>query len=389
MKHEPDKQAWLSQWEHTFGRHAWDDDLVLELTSNKNGWKGSYADVNDPDEAWAIASRWGHEDVYLGMGIIRREIAYRDSGRCKKPDVAYLGHLWLDVDVSAGVHSEPDLPTYKQAGELCRGLITHTVAIDSGGGMHLYYSLGQPLPYADEAGRINEETNETLKRWADRWLGRFGSGGFKVDAKVSRTPTSLLRMAGTTSTWKYAEHGLPSRPVRIREVNSEAVYTRGEIEELCPPRPKVQVITNSGHIIERDLDPTRTARVLGKGTVSKVNRAVPTESILEAVWRMRDEGDRWTYPQEDGTYLDATNAQVFTHSDGVRAVTAFSARLQRAWGLPDEQHSLRPWDLLVIALGGNPGLAKAIADQTLPDVDALLAQMRRAVDHRSNKAASA
>jgi hypothetical protein len=357
---------WLCQWGALYGVHEWPSTALLAISGPATGWRADYVPVTQPEAVWEIVQR-RHRGAQAYVRVCPTHRA-RAVGRGPAADSLAAPALWLDVDCAGGQHKAIDLPTRREAGQIVRAVLPPSLIIESGGGVHCYYGLTEPLALSRAGGPIDPESARVLDRWADMWAKAFSASGFTVDAGVSRDPARVLRIAGTTNT----KGGSPL-PVYVREVR-RLQYSVGEILSLCPDTRRVNIIKAN----RRAVTPSRRT---GGSLMRRVERAVSVTTLLSDVWDMAETSDGWTYPRPDGTLADEAHAKVYAAEglDGVEVVTAFGQRLQRAWGLPDEKHSLRTWDLMVIALG-DAAIAEAVTRELISDPGALVEAIAQHVE---------
>lgn len=347
-----DEAAWLDQYSLLWGEHDYPDSALLHVSS-KGDFVGRRVPLDDPDAAWAYATQRRFTDIYVRVAPLNGDHEYAPGARGKKVDSLALPALWLDVDCAHGVHGSEALPTAKQAGRIVRGILAPSLIIGTGGGVHCYWALDEPLDWTTPEG------DALLQQWASMWKRTFAEHEFEVDSGVSKDVGRILRMAGT-----YNGKTDPVRPVRTLERDPYQTYTSADILAVSPVDVREEIMRTA----------TAGARRLSGPQARRTNRLLDVTSLMEAVWGLEPlGGDRWSLPYPDGSHNPTGSAQVWEgEHEGDTAVTAFSDRLQRLWGQPDEAHSLRAWDLLVIAFGGDRDFAELIVDSLRHDPDRLI-----------------
>jgi hypothetical protein len=145
-------------------------------------------------------------DVYFGTGL-RRQILPADQ-RGGKADVLLLTSMWLDVDIKGPGHKEANLPaTIDEAAaviELCP--LSPSVIVKTGGGLHAYWLLTEPLEVP--LGQ-HEKTNSIFKTWQKRIINAAKSKwGYKIDSTAN-----IDRVLRLPDTFNYKSE--PKRPVEV------------------------------------------------------------------------------------------------------------------------------------------------------------------------------
>jgi hypothetical protein len=358
---EPDNNAWLQQHTMLFGEQEWPEGALLAL-SCKETFAADMVHPLDVDAAWDYARERGFRDIYIRVAPVRDRL-YGEWERGKKGDSVATAAFVLDIDTAGGVHAAEDLPTAKEAGRLVRSLLTPSLIIATGGGFHCYYLLKDPLLLqSEEEGTLTDDALSLYERWSRRWGAAFSERGWHLDTGVAKNPAGVLRMAGTLN-WKTN----PPQPVRILEADPLLTY---KVDDLLRFAPEVRRTA-----AQRSLS---AGRSVGGPLAKRVNAALPVSLLMEQAWGLvHDGGNRWVFPRENGRLGSDTHAQTWTLDNGVEVVTAFGSRLQRAWSQDSEQHSLRSWDLLCIALGAET--AERVAKACINNLDDLVALAAAAV----------
>lgn len=356
----PSYNDWLAQHTLLWGDHSYPGSALLHVSS-KGDWTGVRLPLDDVDGAWDYAEDRCFKDVYVRVAPLDGDVEYEAGSRGRKDCSLALPALWLDVDTSDGVHDAENLPTMKEAGRIVRRVLAPSLIVKSGGGVHCYWRLDEPMNWTSAEGA------DLLRRWAALWKGEFATRGFDVDSGVSKDAGRILRMAGTLN-GKFQE----PRAVTIHEQDLLQSYSVDLLQKVAPPVAM--------------LDSTAAARYVGGSLARRINHLVPASRAIADVWGLQlvdaDRG-RWALPQSTGWLNPAGNAQVWTDEKGTESVTAFTTRLQHLWRQEDEAHSLRTWDLLVIALGGDLTTAELVGKAFVKDADGLVNALKKAVAHRT------
>jgi len=154
-----------------------------------------------------IAQRSAAEDVYMGVAT-RRDASGGTLAHCQ-----HLGALFVDVDFKT-------TPEAEIRARLERELLPPSAIVHSGGGLHCYWFLREPLAMPEEAAR------------AKMLLRRLASylGGDLAAAE----PARILRVPGTWN--RKADYGTP-RPVRLEQCEPTRRYNASELDDWLPPEP--------------------------------------------------------------------------------------------------------------------------------------------------------
>lgn len=127
------------------------------------------------------------DDVYIRVGTTD---GVPERGRGTEADTVEVPALWADLDVAGGEHGERELPTLDAALSAVEAfgaeVAPATLVVHSGGGLHVWWVLGTPLPGGPEAKALVAG----LQAWFRARL---------APAEVDRTHdlARLLRVPGT------------------------------------------------------------------------------------------------------------------------------------------------------------------------------------------------
>ncbi len=170
-------------------------------------------------EALKLAKR---TDVYFGVGLRRKKLTpgYRGSNR----DIAVLPGLWMDIDVSAGVHANNKLPqSTEEARELLgRFPLPPTILIHSGYGLHGYWLFKEPLELESEAERT--EASGLLQRFQFTIRETAREHGWKLD-----NTSDLARVLRVPGTYNYKQKKNPVEVIVLEQ--KEHRYNPDDFEE--------------------------------------------------------------------------------------------------------------------------------------------------------------
>ena len=165
--------------------------------------------------AMAVSLAKQKKDVYFG--VTPSKVPYSgSSGRGKAEDATALTALWADVDLASGVHSAqsnnpPDVATVKR---LLQNHKLPSIAVQSGGGLHLYWLLDEPVPITDDESR--RKAAELAESWQQSIRRAFAEHGYTLDATADLA--RLLRVPGT---FNYKSPSEPKPVIMIDSFNAQ------------------------------------------------------------------------------------------------------------------------------------------------------------------------
>jgi hypothetical protein len=174
--------AWPSFFGGLFARC----DGLIELRALPSASR-VFCPPTDHDEIAKFLTTYDHENLYMGVAT------RRDSSNGKLENCLHVGALFTDIDFKST--PEPDARE-----RLARLVCAPSAVVHSGGGLHAYWWLREPLTLPDDAARAKS----LLRRLA------VAVGGDLAAAE----PARVLRVPGTWN--RKPEYGEP-RAVRIEE----------------------------------------------------------------------------------------------------------------------------------------------------------------------------
>lgn len=322
------RQAWETMHAALWGQHEWAPGSIIPISragSGRFGLAGT-APVHDADTAWRIierADRGAGAAAYVGMGVLQ---AVPHEGRGTAADVTELGWLWADVDTADGEHkpSRDRLPhpTQEQAQAVLDAAPwgAPTLTVHSGGGLHVYYVLTEPVD------AHASETRELLERFNAWLVSSFNSRGYAVDKGISADIARVLRPAGTVNRKR------DDRPVHIVDVQAGRCFDVDELMSWLPEVPAPVAHTRP----ERTQHGPATSGP-GDRPGDRLNRIPDALAALlegEGLRSADRDGVRWVYPRPDGSYSrEDAHAVILTGDDGVERVYVHGARMAADWGV--------------------------------------------------------
>jgi hypothetical protein len=147
------------------------------------------------------------EDVYMGVAT-RRDVSGGSLANCQ-----HLGALFTDVDFKT-------TPEANIRERLAHALLPPSAIVHSGGGLHCYWFLREPLVLPEEAPRA-----KLLLRRLAAYLG---------GDLAAAEPARILRVPGT---WNRKPEYSPSRLVQLEPCDLSRRYNASELDEWLPDEP--------------------------------------------------------------------------------------------------------------------------------------------------------
>lgn len=286
--------------------------------------------------------------TYVGVNPMRvvpraqTAAGFEYQPRGQRDDVVAGTALFADIDVAEHAHAKDDLPTRSTAQEWIDelGRYLDLLVVDTGGGLHAYAVLGEPLPLP--------EWDRLAALWKHFWARRAATAGHGFDVGVLADAARVLRPAGT---WNPGQAGTPE--VRIVRRPVWPAWPVAAIEEMLvraidalPEMPAdAPAITPAGAQARRaPVDPAKMR------AGDRFSLAVPVHEFLAVTLRAREarQGGGMVTPRPDGSYSEDASIKFRSWGkDQPITATAFGNRVQRDWGLRDHMHNLTSFDLLV------------------------------------------
>ena len=160
----------------------------------------------DADGVARFASLRAAENVYLAVAT------RKDSTNGRLENCLHLGAVFADLDFKM-------TPEPAARERLARFALPPSAVVHSGGGLHPYWFLREPMTLPDEAAGARS----LLRRLAHALEGDL----------MAAEPARVLRLPDT-SNQKYQ----PSRRVTIESLDPERRYNPSDFDELLPPEPR-------------------------------------------------------------------------------------------------------------------------------------------------------
>lgn len=316
-----------------WGRNDWPEGSLVVAGWWDEGCRGmrvSHLPVPSPTELarWAAKVDESGPGRHLSVGVAPRLPGLTARRRGGNGDLAGLPALWADIDCVEGVHAEPPagkgvLPTFEQAEGLLAGCPAEaSFTVRSGGGLHAYWLLDEPVQASDPI----------LKRWKAYWASVTSESGLWVDSSAFDAARSL-RLPGTFNT-----KGGGRVPVVLVETGEPALYRPADLAALLPEASATGT-ADRRRVADDDNRP---------GT--QMARGLPVSELLtrllgwEKTGETSDGSVRWHVPG-GSSGPDESHAESTVDDDGVERVWGYSPRAQEALGR-DDQTPVTSWDLV-------------------------------------------
>jgi hypothetical protein len=184
--------------------------------------------VHTPEDA--VSCVVGHVDAFHRVTLL----GHQPSGRGDEDDAVWLPGVWADIDVNGTPDGKDGVktgaaPTREVALELAHAVLEPTITVDSGGGVHAYWLLDEPLTLRDGTERADAKALsvawQARMRHEARALGIEHLDGTADIARVLRpvgslngkgqpaVPVTLLDDGGPRYTLeKLRDAGIPTSP---------------------------------------------------------------------------------------------------------------------------------------------------------------------------------
>lgn len=219
------------------------------------------------------------KDLYLGIATRKR------PGDGALANCAELHALFCDIDFKT-------IPEAEVRARLNSFPLPPSLIVRSGGGLHVYWLLREPLDLNTEVDRARS----LLRRLA------FAVGGDIASAE----PARILRIPGTDN-FKYK----PVRRVLIEQFDSERRYNLSDFDDLLPPEPERDGERATFEIPDRIRDGSRND-TLYRTARSLRSKKLSTEAILAA---LKIENSRRCDPPLPDAEVEAIAANAATQPD--------------------------------------------------------------------------
>ena len=236
-------------------------------------------------------ARCGMDNLYVGVA------ARKDSTSGKLENCLTLGAVFADIDFKS-------TPEAEARATLDAFPLRPTMVVHSGGGLHVYFALVEPLDLTTDEPR------------ARALLGRLAVA-LRGDQSAAE-PARVLRVPGTLN--RKPEYGAP-RPVVLAVCEAARRYNPSELEEWLPPMPAADTNRSARfHAPEAPIGPggrrpylfrlARSLKALGlteaavlaaacEENASRCRPPVPDDKVARQVRSAFEQADRPGYEPSD------------------------------------------------------------------------------------------
>lgn len=221
------------------------------------------------------------ENLYFGVATRRT----RDSGKLENCGLLHV--LFVDIDFKGISESEA-------RALLERFPLKPSIIVNSGGGLHVYFLLREPLDLQTEAAKARS----LLRRLTPALGGDLSSAEL---ARVLRPPHTLNRKP---------EYGTP-RPVLIEVFNPDLRYNPSDLDDLLPREPEATTNGNGrGFVVGDRIKDHERNHTLYRLARSLKAKGLSEAAILAAV---RAENDAKCDPPMGSKPGDETVEDIVSH----------------------------------------------------------------------------
>lgn len=341
-----DRDAIRRHLDLIFGSVEYPDDAQLAISQrgSRGGLKTLFVPLTDFDKSVEqIARIAAKADVWIGVAPRVPGIADEGKGARGGREQCYgLPALFVDLDTADGVHAAKNSPTRTQvAAWITQCPLDISLVVDTGGGMHAWVALDEPLDHSTDAGQ------QILARWKQWWVAEAKRMDVDLDAGVIADVARVLRPAGTTNHKPFVTG---PRAVTIVSHRSSR-YSLAELDAALPALA-AELFKHAARTVPLSED-DRPGTVMAK--------SLPVSRLLTDVfgWQAARGTDRWMCPVPGSSAHD--NAQTYATDLG-ETVTLFDSTAQADWDLPGNDHRLTSWDLLIkVICKGDTAFAATLA----------------------------
>ena len=164
------------------------------------------------------------QNVYFGVGLIEGN----PKGRGKLENIAGIGGLWCDIDISGPAHPKENLPKNIEDAQdiLAKMPFRPSIVVFSGHGLHAYWLLHDPWVFETVADRTTAAS--LAKRWHAKVCAIAAKRGWALENLGDLT--RVLRLPGTLN----HNGGEGPAEVCILENRPDIHYAVDDFEQILP-----------------------------------------------------------------------------------------------------------------------------------------------------------
>lgn len=240
-----------------------DEYIELRCKGKKTTSQAFYSSIEEAAKAAFLNSK--NSDVYFGIAI-------RDGKGGKKENLVRITCAWADLDNKDGLEPAND--------RLKRAILPPSVIVNSGGGLHCYWLLDEPLWNVDIA-RI-EALNKGI--------------ALVLDGDSVHDASRIFRVPGTLN-HKYES----PKPVTIGKLESEQRYSLSELEEafILKTQGIADIKVSPAEVKQHGGSYLPCRQIIWQGVPSGTRNAACFQLALD----LKKQGLRQEAAQETGTDL--------------------------------------------------------------------------------------
>ncbi|MBK9547107.1 MAG: hypothetical protein IPO51_14925 [Dehalococcoidia bacterium] len=183
----PDAAVSVAFFAAMFGHETTGRMTIWTASNRKTYWPNTTAEA-----AAAAIGLAGDDDVYFGVGLRRSRLM---NGRGSSDEVGSVTAVWADVDIEGPGHAAGNYPPDEAAARLLLSEfpLPVSIVVHSGGGLHAYWLLAEPIQGA-EAAQLVDSVQKQLRALAD-------SHGWKID--TTSDLARVLRSSGNDQSQEW------------------------------------------------------------------------------------------------------------------------------------------------------------------------------------------
>jgi hypothetical protein len=294
----------------------------------------------------------GHRDLYTAVALVSERSNLGPRQRARADQAIAIAGLWLDIDVAGGPDAKTGAAPDPQAAQrLASELITPTIIVSSGYGIHAWYLLDAPWLFASR----DEQAQAALMsaQWHALHRASANSRGWGLDH--THDLARLLRLPGTINT-----KGDGAAPVEILDAAGPR-YRRETLAEHCAAAGDVVIETSAGDIGTGGALPDIVAR----------DPRVDQDRLEALLFNIPEFARSWTHGRGDGWSLSEYDLSIATHAAQAgwndQQIADLIVHHRRLWNPGDPKADRRDYLRRTIAKARDTG-GRARAAQRLAEL---------------------
>lgn len=173
----------------------------------------------------AAAVADNHTDIYTCVALCHPQRARENRGRPTAAHAIALAGMWLDIDINGGPTDKTGgAPDRQAALDAAHAIITPTILIDSGHGVHAWYLYDHPWRFTSSQDQTAAAVTAAQFQQLHRQHTTRHGWGLDSTHDLAR----LMRLPGTLN-----GKSTPPTPVKILALNMQARYPRQTIRQIA------------------------------------------------------------------------------------------------------------------------------------------------------------